>query len=203
VQPPWHFTTWLDLADHWQSLIAGIFALVAAGVAVIGTAIIERRKARAEIDDVRSSLAVECRILLARAYGAHKLLRQVAVQTEKITSRQVESLSHMPKLTVFPLLADKIGSLEDAAMDVVSFYGVIEVVVAKANELQRYRTPDDISPAVIKGLSEGFLMACSAGLPLLSKLTVGGNAERVKDAELRRLIGEAQGGQSPKPSGGA
>ena len=29
TQTPWHFTTGLDLFDHWQTVIAGVFALVA------------------------------------------------------------------------------------------------------------------------------------------------------------------------------
>jgi hypothetical protein len=189
---PWHFTTWLDLADHWQSLIAGVFALIAAAFAVVGTATIERRKAKAEVEGVRSSLAVECRILLARAYGAHKLLGGLARQGTPITARQVESLAGMPKLTVFPMVADKIGLLREIAMDVVAFYGVVEVVVAKANELQRYRTPDEISPPVISGLSAGFLMACVAGLPLLSNMKTGVAAVDIKDAELIKLIQEAR-----------
>jgi hypothetical protein len=28
--PPEHFTTWLDLLDHWQSLAAGLVAVFAA-----------------------------------------------------------------------------------------------------------------------------------------------------------------------------
>src|ERR1700722_12477387 len=28
--PPWHFTTWLDLVDHWQTLFAGVLAVLAA-----------------------------------------------------------------------------------------------------------------------------------------------------------------------------
>jgi hypothetical protein len=27
---PWHFTTWLDLLDHWQTLVAGVLAVLAA-----------------------------------------------------------------------------------------------------------------------------------------------------------------------------
>jgi hypothetical protein len=98
----------------------------------------------------------------------------------------------MPKLTVFPMVADKIGLLREIAMDVVAFYGVVEVVVAKANELQRYRTPDEISPPVISGLSAGFLMACVAGLPLLSNMKTGVAAVDIKDAELIKLIQEAR-----------
>jgi hypothetical protein len=173
VASAWHYTTNLDLIDHWQSLIAGTFALVAAGIAVLGTRWIEGGKARAEAEAVRSSIAVECRILLARAYGAHVLMNSLARQSTPITARQIESLAHMPVPVVYPATADRISLLGSAAMDVVAFYGVIEVLVAKANELQRYRTPDSISPPVVGGLSEGFLMACKAGLPLLPKLKTG------------------------------
>jgi hypothetical protein len=186
--PAWHYSTPLDLLDHWQSLIVGVFALVAAVIAVIGTAWIERRKARGEIEVLRTSLATEFRMLLARAYGAHVLLKRLSRQKIAITARQVESLSQMPMPVVFPATAHKIGLLGATAMDLVGFYGVIEVVVAKANELQRYRTPDDISVPVIAGVAEGFLMACKAGLPLLSKLKTGVVAEDAKDAELTKLI---------------
>jgi hypothetical protein len=30
MPPPWHFTTWLDLLDHWQTLFAGGVAVLAA-----------------------------------------------------------------------------------------------------------------------------------------------------------------------------
>jgi hypothetical protein len=48
TQTPWHFTTWRDLFDHWQTLIAGGFALSAAIIAVLVTIRIERWKARTE-----------------------------------------------------------------------------------------------------------------------------------------------------------
>jgi hypothetical protein len=94
----------------------------------------------------------------------------------------------MPVPVVYPATAHKIGLLGATAMDVVAFYGLVEVVVAKANELQRYRTPDDISASVIAGVGMGFLMACKAGLPLTSKLKTGVSADDAKDAELKKLI---------------
>src|SRR5271154_497108 len=33
--PPWQYTTFLDFLDHWQTLLAGIIALVAAIIAVM------------------------------------------------------------------------------------------------------------------------------------------------------------------------
>jgi hypothetical protein len=52
---PWHFTTWRDLLDHWQTLIAGVLALVAAFGTVAATMIIARRQiaaSREEADEV-------------------------------------------------------------------------------------------------------------------------------------------------------
>ncbi|MDR3571288.1 MAG: hypothetical protein P4L81_03765, partial [Candidatus Pacebacteria bacterium] len=44
----WHYTTVVDFLDHWQSLLAGVIALLAALIAIIVTIRIERWKARAE-----------------------------------------------------------------------------------------------------------------------------------------------------------
>jgi hypothetical protein len=59
--PPWHFTTWLDLdlLDHWQSLVAGLVALVAAIIALGGTELFARLKERRERKAIRLSLAEE------------------------------------------------------------------------------------------------------------------------------------------------
>jgi hypothetical protein len=57
---PWHFTTLLDLFDHWQTLIAGAFALIAAWLALRAA----RRKERREVEAMRKSLAVEIRRLV-------------------------------------------------------------------------------------------------------------------------------------------
>jgi hypothetical protein len=53
---PWHFTTWLDLFDHWQALIAGALGFAAAIIVVRFTLRIERRKAQLELDAARKSL---------------------------------------------------------------------------------------------------------------------------------------------------
>jgi hypothetical protein len=42
---PWQFTTWHDLFDHWQTLIAGVFALVAG----LGTIWVTRSTAKRQI----------------------------------------------------------------------------------------------------------------------------------------------------------
>jgi hypothetical protein len=45
TQTPWHYTTFWDWLDHWQTLIAGVFALVAA----FGTIVVTRRLANRQI----------------------------------------------------------------------------------------------------------------------------------------------------------
>jgi hypothetical protein len=55
TQTPWRFTTFLDLFDHWQTVIAGVLALVAAFGTVLGTMIIANRQilaSREEADRV-------------------------------------------------------------------------------------------------------------------------------------------------------
>jgi hypothetical protein len=55
MPPTWHFTTWLDLFDHWQTVIAGVLALVAAFGTILVTGRIANRQitaAREEADRV-------------------------------------------------------------------------------------------------------------------------------------------------------
>jgi hypothetical protein len=68
---PWHFTTWLDLVDHWQTVIAGLIALIAAIITVRVTLRVERGKADRELDALRRSIAVELRQHIATALSAY------------------------------------------------------------------------------------------------------------------------------------
>jgi hypothetical protein len=55
MSPPWHFTTCLDLLDHWQTGIAGFLAFAAGFGTVVATMIIARRQivaSREEADEV-------------------------------------------------------------------------------------------------------------------------------------------------------
>ncbi len=71
---PWHYTTIVDFVDHWQTLIAGLIALVAAIITVFVTLKVERRKVEREIEALHKSLAMELRQLIPRALGAHTSL---------------------------------------------------------------------------------------------------------------------------------
>jgi hypothetical protein len=55
MQTPWRFTTWLDLLDHWQSLVAGVLTFLAAVMVVGGAEWFARRKERGEVAAIRAS----------------------------------------------------------------------------------------------------------------------------------------------------
>ena len=84
---PWHFTTLLDLVDHWQTLFAGVLAVLAAWRTIratvesadrevkasqaqtavaqkqIETTVrLEQERVASELDTLRKSLAVELRL---------------------------------------------------------------------------------------------------------------------------------------------
>jgi hypothetical protein len=57
VETPWHFTTWLDLFDHWQTVIAGVLAFVAGFGTVAATMIIARRQINAAHEEAGRVIA--------------------------------------------------------------------------------------------------------------------------------------------------
>ena len=115
---PWHYTTIVDFIDHWQTLLAGLIALIAAIITVFVTLKVERRKVDRELDALRKSLAIELRQLIPGALVVHGSLTKLGSKTDgPITARMVESLSRMPAPIVYPANAHKIGLLEKDAMD--------------------------------------------------------------------------------------
>ncbi len=54
---PWHFTTWLDLLDHWQTGIAGFLAFAAGFGTVVATMIIARRQITSSREDADRVIA--------------------------------------------------------------------------------------------------------------------------------------------------
>jgi hypothetical protein len=189
---PWHYTTIVDLVDHWQTLLAGSIALIAAIITVLVTLKVERRKADREIDALRKSLAIELRQLIPRALGAHTSLHKLGSRADgPITARMVESLSRVPVPIVYPANAHKIGLLEGDAMDLVIVYGLLEIARDGVGQLMTYRTPDDISPNVVLKTAETFLEACKYARSVLPKLRTGVASHDDRDAELLQIISAA------------
>jgi hypothetical protein len=189
---PWHYTTIVDFVDHWQTLLAGLIALIAAIITVFVTLKVERRKADREIDALRKSLAIELRQLIPRALGAHISLQKLSSKADgPITARMVESLSRVPVPIVYPANAHKIGLLEGDAVDVVIVYGLLEIARDGVARLMTYRTPDDISPNVVLKTAETFLEACKYARGVLPRLRTGVASHDDRDAELLQKIGTA------------
>ena len=190
---PWHYTTIVDFVDHWQTLLAGLIALIAAIITVFVTLKVERRKADREIDALRKSLAIELRQLIPRALGAHTSLKKLGGKTDgPITARLVESLSRMPAPIVYPANAHKIGLLEKDAMDVVIVYGLLDIARdGVARLITTYRTPDNISLDVVLMTAATFLEACTYARSVLPRLRTGVASHDDRDAELLQRIGTA------------
>lgn len=189
---PWHYTTIVDLIDHWQTLVAGLIALIAAIITVFVTLKVERRQVEREIDALRKSLAIELRQLIPRALGAYISFQKLGSKADgPITARMVESLSRMPVPIVYPANAHEIGLLEGDAMDVVIVYGLLEIARDGVGRLMTYRTPDDISPSVVLKTAEAFLEACKYARSVLPKLRTGVAAHDDRDTSLIKAVSEA------------
>jgi hypothetical protein len=188
LNEPWHYTTILDLLDHWQALIAGGLGFAAAIVAVILTLRTERRKLQRELDALRKSLAVELRQVVPRALGAGKALRDLGRAGQQVTARMVENYARTPTPMVFPTIGNKIGLLGDDAMGVVIIYSLLELGRSGIVSLVNSRDPDNISPETIAASAIPFLAACEYALSVLPKLKTGVTAHDEKDAELIQNI---------------
>jgi len=195
---PWHYTTFVDFVDHWQTLLAGLIALGAAIITVVVTLSVERRKVDRELEALRKSLAVELRQLIPGALGVHGSLTKLGSKTDgPITARMVESLSRMPAPIIYPANAHKIGLLEKDAMDVVIVYGLLDIARDGVARLTAtYRTPDNISPNVVLMTAAAFLEACNYARSVLPKLRTGVASHDYRDAELLQRIGAAASAQS-------
>jgi hypothetical protein len=195
---PWHFTTYLDLADHWQTMIAGVLALLAAGITILVTLRIERGKVRREVDALRKSLAIELRQMIPKALGSHGSLRGLAADPNgQVTARMVESLSQVREPVIYLANAGKIGTLEADAMDVVIVYSLLETARDSIRRMGTSRTPDDINPKVVMQTASVFLEACKYSRGVLRRLRTGVPSHDDRDAELIDAINQAAGDTQP------
>ncbi len=199
---PWHYTTCLDLLDHWQALIAGVLGFTAAIGVVWMTLRVERRKLQRELDALRKSLAVELRQVVPRALGAGVALRDLARSRQQITARMVENYARVSVPMVYPATADKIGLLGDDAMGVVIIYSLIELGRSGTVSLINSRDPDNISPDTVAASAIPFFTACEYALSVLPKLKTGVAAHDQRDAALIESIRAATSAPRSSPQGG-
>jgi hypothetical protein len=184
----WQYTTILDAFDHWQALLAGLLGFAAAIIAVILTLRIEQRKTERELDALRKSLAYELRQQVPRALGAGLSLREVALGSDPITARVIESYARLPTPLVYPANADKIGLLGQDAMNVVIFYSLMETCRGAVTSLMNARDPDNISKETVAATANALITACEYAQNILPKFKTGVPRIDQKDQELMERI---------------
>ena len=180
--PPEHFTTWLDLLDHWQSLAAGLVAVAAASIAVGGAELFARLKERRERKAILLSLAAEVRAYLDLFIGRRRIIR--ALFRQEVFGRNLKILAEVPSPIVFPASADRIGLLGPRiAAGLTEFYASQESL----NLMVRFIAATDPERAIrtdsMEDLARQFEQACSRALPLLAKLL-----HEKADAALKKTI---------------
>jgi hypothetical protein len=167
----------------WQTLIAGVLAVGAAVLTVLGTETYSRRRDLREIEAIKASLGVEIKAILNVLLQAHYMLVNTA-RLAHIKPSSIKSATELPNPVVYRATADRIGLWGEAAPLVTSFYIALDrinvgvkVVVTDANP---HATVDFGELRVIARLFE---QACQTSLPLLSHLPPNEG-----DAELRPEI---------------
>jgi len=185
---PWHYTTGLDMLDHWQGLLAGILGFGAAILAVRFTLGAERRKQDLELVALRRSFGVEFRQNLLAALGAHQSMKALAQSQAPITARMIENLVLLPKPVIYPASADKIGLLGAQAMDIVAMYGMLQAVRDSIARLQRHRTPDNIASVLVASTASALIRVCTEGAAVLPNLKTEVPRIDERDGALVQLI---------------
>jgi hypothetical protein len=168
----------------WQTLLAGVLAVLAAWRTIHATVVSASREVKAsqeqtavardavrleqegvarEIDTLRKSIAVELRLHVARALGAYDGLYGLGFMPNAppITAGMVESKSRIASPIIYPANAGKVGLLGAEAMDVVIVYDLLEIARDGAARITKFRSPDDIDRIAVLAAANAFLDACA------------------------------------------
>jgi len=88
--PPWHFTTWLDFFDHWQTLITGFLA----GGAAVATIWVTRSTASEQIHTSRVTASEQIK---ASREQAEKMVEAAREQTS-VTAEQTSKTIYLARM---------------------------------------------------------------------------------------------------------
>jgi hypothetical protein len=201
----------------WQTLIAGILAVLAA-VGTIRATIssanreieasqaqtavaqkqiettvrLERERVSSEVDALRKSLAVEIRQYIDILFKTREILRRRSGPEKPMRARDLRCVVAFHPPTVYPASADRIGLLGPLAVSVTSFYSTIE----RLNFTVRFLTNDPeelVSRENIEEVASLLEQACRTSLPLLSELPLD-----ERDAEIRAAISKWDADRPPE-----
>jgi hypothetical protein len=188
-----------QFVDHWQSLIAGVFALFAAIAAVLLAIWNERRKAKREFASLRRSLGVEVRQYTWNACRAHVQLKALLLQpVSPIPAIFVEDKSKLPPPQIYPNAVMRIGEFGDCAANIVLFYNRIGVTREAAERLLRLQSKDNLPPGEVAWAVEGLIRISEVGIEILPHLKTGIATEDGPDADVTKRVQSELGDWTPR-----
>jgi hypothetical protein len=193
TSPPWQwqFTTWLALFDHWQSLVAGVLAFVAAVIVVGFSELFAGRQRRREVAAIRASLAVEISEFIKLMIETHVVLTGLSMPPMRSSLAKFE----VPRPTVYPATADRIGLLGPLAAGVCSFYTNFERINLAVRVVS---SGGLVEPFEFDDVAKLYEQACRRSLPLLEALPIGDIADIRAKIEGMGKSNQPRAGGRPK-----
>jgi hypothetical protein len=181
----------------WQTLIAGVLALIAGLITVreirkqVETAVrLEHERVASEVDALRKSFAVELRLQIATALLVYDGLYGLGFMSQALISGpMVEDKSRMAAPIIYPANAGKIGLLGAEAMDVMIVYDLLEDARNGAARAL-VRAPNNISAPVVMKTADAFLAACVYARGVLPRLRTGDPSRDANDEALIQKIND-------------
>jgi hypothetical protein len=209
------FTTPLDALDHWQTLIAGVLAVLAAWRTIratvdsanrevtasqeqtavaqrqIETTVrLEQERVASEVDALRKSIAIELRLHVATALVAYDVLHRLGLMPHPtMTATMAACKSRMAAPIIYPASAGKIGLLGAEATDVMIVYDLLETARDRSARLTSL-AGDNPQTAVME-TADAFLTACEYARQVLPRLRTGDPSRDAKDEVLIQKINDA------------
>lgn len=200
----------INWLDHWQSLAAGLVALLAAILAVFGAEFFARRKERRETEGIRIALAVEARRLMDTMIETHAVLVNMLKIRETSAIRSVglipgaeleraragentissigRLLGELRKPVVYPACADRIGMLgRGLAEGVAGFYGNYEHLQFLGGVIFDDPSQAPSSPELARYVI-AFEQVCINALPLFEELPIKGMREPFDLGDLKAKV---------------
>jgi hypothetical protein len=201
---------------NWQTLIAGVLAVLAAWRTIratvesanrevaasqaqtavaqkqIETTVrLEQERVASEVDALRKSLGVELRLQIATALVVYDGLYGLGFMSKALISgTRVEDNSRMAAPIIYPANAGKIGLLGAEATDVMIIYHLLETARNGTARLMA-GAPNKISGPVVMEAADAFLAACKYAREVLPRLRTGDPSRDANDEALIQKINDA------------
>ena len=173
----------------WQTLIAGVLALLAGFGTIWATRHIanrqiaetrkqtettvrlERERLAREADGVLASLAVEIREIINVVIRLHGILKTAIDKETLVDPSSLKLITRLPKPTVYQASADKIGLLGGAnARKVASFFTAMDRIGVNVDLITNLPPDLPVEDTLLRSLPMLIEQACRRSLPLLEAL---------------------------------